>query len=86
MTRLTRTGGQPCDYCEVTYDNQDHQHKVKKRQEKLKSEMISYADNAEGLLAEMMSMAEQMTGARKNMIQKLLSTAAENVEMVKKMM
>jgi len=84
MTRLTRTGGQWYDCCDVCCDNR--QHKVKKRQDKLKSEMSGYADNAESLLAEMMSLAEQMTGAKKSMIQKLISTAAQNIEMVKKML
>ena len=97
MTRLTRTGGQCYDCCDVCSDGSQcydccdmcydgHQHKVKKRQDKLKSEMSGYADNAESLLAEMMNLAEQMTGSKKSMIQKLISTAAQNIEMVKKML
>lgn len=88
MTRLTRTGGQCYDCCDVCCNvcSDDRQHKVKKRQDKLKSEMSGYADNAESLLAEMMSLAEQMTGSKKSMIQKLISTAAQNIEMVKKML
>ena len=87
MNRLQRTAAQwGYDCCDIVCDDSDRHRKIKKNQDKLKSEMTNYANNAEGLLAEMMSLAEQMNGSRKTMIQKLLSTAAENIEMVKKML